>query len=218
MHPDSPRGELFIWTNVEDAHEADMNHWYESEHLRERIQIPGFQWARRYRARQGPRRYLALYRTDAVEVFRSQVYQSAFRHQTAWSQQVFARMRDTVRRVCTVPHAGGMGTGQGGLLVELPPALPGDQQGQLLSRLRALSGVAGFHWLEPVAELSTPLPGGAPGECAPMVFLDTLEPEAQLQAQVEFALRELGLGARAQVHAFDFMREVRAADLLEAAH
>lgn len=193
-----------------------MNRWYEAEHLRERVLIPGFRWARRYCARQGPRRYLALYRTDALDVFSSPAYQFAFRNQTEWSQQMFTRMHDTVRRVCSVPHAGGVGTGQGGVLVELPPKLPRELQGLLLADLRALAGVAGFHWLEPAVELSTPLPGGQAGELAPMVFLDTLHPEAH--THVNSVLRGLGLHACTQVHAFDFMREVRAADLLETAH
>jgi hypothetical protein len=216
MQIDSLPGELFIWTNVEHEHEADMNRWYESEHMRERVLIPGFRWARRYCSQQGPRRYLALYRTDALDVFSSPAYQFAFHNQTEWSQKVFTRMRDTVRRVCSVPHAIGVGTGQGGVLVELPQKLPRELQGQLLADLRALEAVASFHWLEPMAELSTPLPGGEPGELSPMVFLDTLRSEAQ--AQVKSVLRGLGLNASTQVHAFDFMREMRAADLVEAAH
>ncbi len=84
MQIDSFPAELFIWTNVQPEHEADMNRWYESEHLRERVLIPGFRWARRYRALLGPRRYLALYRTDALDVFSSPAYQFAFRNQTDW--------------------------------------------------------------------------------------------------------------------------------------
>lgn len=216
MQINSLPGELFIWTNVEHGYEADMNHWYESEHLRERVLIPGFRWARRYCSRQGPRRYLALYRTDALDVFSSPAYQFAFRNQTEWSQQVFTRMRDTMRRVCSVPHVGGVGTGQGGILLELPPHLSHELQGQLLSNLGKLAGVAGFHWLEPVAELSTPLPGGDFGNLSPMVFADILQPEAH--AQVVSMLRNLDLEACTQVHAFDFMREVRAADLVQAPH
>jgi hypothetical protein len=216
MQINSPPGELFIWTNVEHEHESDMNRWYESEHLRERVLIPGFVWARRYRSRQGPRRYLALYRTNALDVFSSPAYRFAFGNQTEWSRKVFTRLRDTLRRVCTVPHDGGVGTGESGVLVELPPELPRELKGQLLADLRMLPEVAGFHWLEPVAELSTPLPGGEPGKLSPLLFLDTLRPEAQ--ANVESLLRSLGLAASTQVHAFDFMREVRAADLLDAAH
>lgn len=215
MQIDALPGELFIWTDVEPEHEADMNRWYESEHLRERVLIPGFRWARRYRARQGPRRYLALYRTDALDVFASPAYQFAFRNQTEWSQKVFTRMRNTVRRVCSVPHTSGTGTGQGGALVELPAQLPAELRRQLIADLRTLSVAAGFHWLEPIAELSTPLPGGEPGDLSPMIFLDTLHAEASVL--IESILRGLGLATSTKVHAFEFMREVRAADLLEAA-
>src|SRR3546814_7604945 len=57
-------GELFIWTDIDPAHEDDFNQWYDREHMAERAGIAGFQWARRYRATQGERRYLALYRTE----------------------------------------------------------------------------------------------------------------------------------------------------------
>src|SRR3954471_859489 len=96
----SPRGQLCIWTDVDPAHDAEFNHWYDREHMQERVAIPGFQAARRFRAiAPGARPYLALYDTDDLAVFTSPAYRQAFTQQTAWSLQNFARMQATQRRV-----------------------------------------------------------------------------------------------------------------------
>lgn len=113
-------GELFIWTDIDPAHEADFNRWHDREHMAERAAIPGFMWARRYRARRAAPRYLALYRTESLSVFTSEAYRQAFSQQTAWSLANFGRMRNTRRRVMAVTPLGGYGTGA--LLVLIPGA------------------------------------------------------------------------------------------------
>ncbi len=93
-------GQLSIWTDVDPAHELDFNRWYDREHMQERMAIPGFRRARRFRCVVScPRPYLALYDTDSVQIFRSTSYQEAFAKQTEWSRRNFGRMRDTQRRV-----------------------------------------------------------------------------------------------------------------------
>ena len=32
-------GELFIWTDVDPAHEQDFNRWYDTEHMQERAAL-----------------------------------------------------------------------------------------------------------------------------------------------------------------------------------
>lgn len=98
--PPQAAGQLSIWTDVDPAHELDFNRWYDREHMQERIAIPGFRRARRFRCLVScPRPYLALYDTDSVQTFRSAAYQQAFAKQTEWSQRNFSRMCDTQRRV-----------------------------------------------------------------------------------------------------------------------
>ena len=75
-------GELFIWTDVDPAHAQDFNRWYDTEHMQERAAIPGFKWSRRYHSKTCPRPYLALYRTDSLNVFTSESYRQAFTKQT----------------------------------------------------------------------------------------------------------------------------------------
>ncbi|SIO59224.1 DUF4286 family protein [Paraburkholderia phenazinium] len=119
-----PRGQLCIWTDTDPtpALEADFNAWYDREHMQERVAIPGFRYARRFKSNDGgPRRYLALYVTDTLEVFRSAAYRQAFTVQTQWSLDNFARMVDTQRRVGELTLETGDGEGAHLALVVLPP-------------------------------------------------------------------------------------------------
>jgi len=45
----TPSGLLCVWNRVAPEHDAPFNAWYESEHLDERLAVPGFHSARRYR-------------------------------------------------------------------------------------------------------------------------------------------------------------------------
>jgi hypothetical protein len=162
--------QLLVWTDVDPAHEADFNRWYDREHMQERIRIPGFRRAARYRAVGAQRRYLALYRTAGLDVFRTEAYRQAFANQTPWSLRNFARMRDPLRRVGPVTlRAGGDSIGNGGCLALLPFMPGGDTaagavdarreaiRANVLPSLLALDGVVAAHLMETDPALSTPI-------------------------------------------------------------
>lgn len=162
---DQPSGAmLFVWADVEPVHEVDYNHWYDREHVAERVAIPGMLSATRYRAvDDGARRYLGLYRSRDLDVFRSPPYQRAFQYQTPWSMTNLGRMRNAIRRVGALSSAG---EGVGAYIVVARQGQvtnsPDDACIRRLSNgLAEVEGVVGVSLLTPDEELSTPLPAEA---------------------------------------------------------
>lgn len=154
------QAQLFVWSDIDPDHEADFNLWYDREHMEERVRIPGFTGARRYRAiSNAARRYLALYRATSLADFTSEAYRKAFTKQTQWSVANFGRMNNTRRRVMHVAEEGGFGWGGALVLIELVPgAKTSDEISGILSEMIAMDGVLRVHHMIPDETLSTPLP------------------------------------------------------------
>ncbi|MBS0642565.1 MAG: DUF4286 family protein [Acetobacteraceae bacterium] len=88
-------GLLMAWTDVDPAHEAEFNRWYDEEHINHLLKVPGFLSAARYRAMRGGPKYLAMYELEDHNVLRS----SAFLNEV--------RYRPTARRSATSPSSTG---------------------------------------------------------------------------------------------------------------
>ena len=111
----SAPGLLLILANVGPADEAEFNRWYDREHMRERVAIPGFLCAQRYRSiAPAPWTYLALYHTESFSTFTSLVYRKALANQSPWSKQILSRFRDPQRAVSR--RTGRAGYGMGGFV------------------------------------------------------------------------------------------------------
>jgi hypothetical protein len=158
------QAQLFVWSDIDPDHEADFNQWYDREHMEERVRIPGFTGARRYRAVSGSaRRYLALYRASSLSDFTSDAYRKAFTKQTQWSVTNFGRMSNTRRRVMNVAQEGGFGWGGALVLIELvPDAIDDGAVADVLAEVMAKDGVLRVHHMIPDIALSTPLPSENP--------------------------------------------------------
>jgi len=184
-------GILFVWTDVDPAYEDDFNRWYDREHVAERRDVPGMRSAIRYRAiTQDGRRYLGLYRAENLDVFRSAAYQQVFRHQTPWSVTNLGRMRNTVRRVCTIQNETSLGAGA--WLVVVRQGSNASETGiaaldALAGQVADMDGVVATRILVPDASLSTPLPA-EPAEgrvLDPMLLIETTsEPVAAGVARI----------------------------------
>lgn len=194
------QAQLFVWSDIDPDHEADFNLWYDREHMEERVRIPGFTGARRYRAiSNAARRYLALYRATSLADFTSEAYRKAFTKQTQWSVANFGRMNNTRRRVMHVAEEGGFGWGGALVLIELVPgAKTSDEISSILSEMMAMDGVLRVHHMIPDETLSTPLPSeSTEGRVlAPCIAVDvSSEPIAeailrQLREHLGTAVRE----------------------------
>jgi hypothetical protein len=163
--PIAGKGMLLTSMDVDPAHEADFNRWYDREHLEERVAIPGFIEARRYVADEGAPKYLSLYSTETFEVLESPAYRKALASQTAWSKANISRFRNMIRGVArvTVSHGNGRGAALG--IVRMRPASGGHEtlRGGLRTALDPLSidGVISMHVIENDPVLSKPLTDNA---------------------------------------------------------
>lgn len=51
------QGILAIWNDATPGREAEFDHWFQIEHLLERVAVPGFLFGRRHEAISGSNRF-----------------------------------------------------------------------------------------------------------------------------------------------------------------
>ena len=95
-------GILAIWNDVNPGREADFDRWFQSEHLVERLGVPGFLYGRRHEAISGVNRYFNLYVVEGPEVLTSKPYLERLDSPTPMTRmimsEVFINMNRTVCR------------------------------------------------------------------------------------------------------------------------
>jgi hypothetical protein len=87
-------GLLFVINEPPAAFEEELNAWYDTEHIPERLAIDGFLTGKRYVSAARQRRYLALYDLADVAVLRSPGYMAFVGDRfTPWTKRVLARTK-----------------------------------------------------------------------------------------------------------------------------
>ena len=119
--PMAGKGMLLTSMDIDAAHEAEFNRWYDREHLEERVAIDGFLEARRYVAQIGKPKYLCLYSTATFEVLDSPAYREALANQTDWSKANIARFKNMIRAVARITISRGVGRGAALGIIRLRP-------------------------------------------------------------------------------------------------
>jgi hypothetical protein len=158
--PIAGKGMLLTSMDVDAAHEAEFNRWYDHEHLEERVAIPGFLEARRYVAHDGKPKYLSLYSTETFEVLDSPAYRTALANQTDRSKANIARFKGMIRAVARITISRGVGRGAALGIIRLRPAGGEDRLRAALDTrldLADLDGVISMHLLESDPKLSRPI-------------------------------------------------------------
>ncbi|HLJ00256.1 MAG TPA: hypothetical protein VKT76_11105 [Bradyrhizobium sp.] len=152
---------LLTSMDIDAAHEAEFNRWYDREHLEERVAIAGFLEARRYVAVEGAPKYLSLYSTETFEVLDSPAYRKALAHQTAWSKVNLAHFKNMIRGLARITISRGKGRGAVLGIIRLRPD-QGQQEKLRASLFDALDpqpfdGIISMHLIENDPALSKPL-------------------------------------------------------------
>jgi len=94
-------GILAIFNNVAPGREAEFEEWFQHEHLRERLGVPGFLLGRRYEAVRGEPRYFNFYLTRSAEVLNSADYRMRLNNPTPMTRMVMSEIfKDMIRTVC----------------------------------------------------------------------------------------------------------------------
>jgi hypothetical protein len=160
--PLAGKGMLLTSMDIDAAHEAEFNRWYDREHLEERVAIDGFLEARRYIAHSASPKYLSIYSTATFDVLDSPAYRTALASQTDWSKANIARFKHMIRAVARITISHGTGRGAALGLIRLRPS-PGGHDNKLRDALRDhldpedLDGVISMHLMENDPALSRPL-------------------------------------------------------------
>jgi hypothetical protein len=192
--PIAGKGMLLTSMNIDAAHEAEFNRWYDREHLEERVAMPGFLEARRYVAHQGNPKYLSLYSTETIEVLDSPFYRNALANQTAWSKANIANFKGMIRGVSRITIS--LGTGRGAVLGIIRLRPPAGGADKLRTALRdqldpaKLDGIISMHLLENDPALSKPITDDAtapnPGAGDWFVLIDATDISAVPAAAARF--------------------------------
>lgn len=100
--PKSGRGILAIWNDCAPGRDADFEHWFQSEHLAERLAVPGFRRGRRHEAILGAPRYFVFYETDTPDVLTSAAYLERVNNPTPLTVEIMSKVfRNMNRTVCS---------------------------------------------------------------------------------------------------------------------
>ena len=88
------KGFLLVLMQPPPAFEEEFNAWYDTEHVPERLAVPGIESGVRYVCVDGHPRYLAMYDTESPEVFDTEGYLSvSFERSSPWTKRVTSRVR-----------------------------------------------------------------------------------------------------------------------------
>ena len=153
------QGVLAIWNGIRDGAAADFEAWHISEHIPERVAVPGFVRGRRYVAVEGHPPYFNFYETESTTTLVSPAYHARLNDPTPWTRRVIACFTDTIRTVCTVVSSLGRGEGAWIETLRIETSLAPDEfrhrlGGSVLTAAAAEPGVVGVHLLQGEASLS----------------------------------------------------------------
>ena len=146
-------GAVAIWHDIAPEGREDYYAWHGTEHMPERVGIPGFLRGRRYFGTDGSPEYFNLYETETPAVVTGKDYLARLNAPTPWTLACGKHFRNVSRSLCMV--AASHGEGHGGLIATYRYAVDNAQEAahqarmvsEVVLALAARPGVAGCHLL-----------------------------------------------------------------------
>lgn len=144
------RAAVAMWWDVAPEMRAEWEDWHSSEHMPERLAIPGFLRGTRWIAASGEPSYFVLYEVAQLATITSGPYLERLNNPTPWSRKMMPHHRNMVRSLCGVRAGWGGGVPQVLATIRFSPA-------SNLPELPRGHGLTGAHLLEsqPVPSVQT---------------------------------------------------------------
>lgn len=147
------KGAVAIWHDIVPEGRAEFYAWHGSEHMPERVGIPGFLRGRRFIAVDAGLEFFNLYETRDADVVRGDDYRVRLNNPTPWTLATVRHFRSVARSLCEVAWSSGVC--DGGLLATLRYAVADGGEaahlaamtGSVLPALTGRDGIAGVHVL-----------------------------------------------------------------------
>jgi len=134
----SKKGFLLVLMQPPPAFEEEFNAWYDTEHVPERLAVPGFESARRYVCLTGHPRYLAMYALESAAVLDTEAYlRVSFERSSPWTKRVVSRVK-VYRSAGVQVYPGDALTGRASRLLLLRfRAMPAEAEAAVVRGMRA---------------------------------------------------------------------------------
>jgi len=153
------RGALILWLDVAPGLDRETDAWYVDEHLPERIDIGGYQRARRFVALEGAPSYLTLFETYTPAALASEGYLRLVKCISEQSRRIRRNFSNVVRNAFAVRQSRGRGIG--GTMASLRLKVrAGAKREAAVAKIDAevrhlirRHGIVGVHWLEAAPEV-----------------------------------------------------------------
>jgi len=129
-------GVVTIWNDIAEGNVDEFLNWHNNEHIPERIGIPGFLRARRYRSLSTGPQFFQLYELDSANALTGSDYTHRLNTPTEWTRKLSPVFQNSSRALCKVLFS--HGRGQGGHLATIRFDMQGDEQ-EIRERRRALA-------------------------------------------------------------------------------
>jgi hypothetical protein len=102
---------LALWNGISSAAvQPEYESWHSFEHVPERVGLPGFVQATRYRAVGQPLRYFTCYKLRTLQALDTPEYRDVFTHPTPWSARMRQVLCDFYRLPCLLGGVHGLGS------------------------------------------------------------------------------------------------------------
>jgi hypothetical protein len=138
---------VVMWWDVAPEMRAEWEDWHSSEHMPERLAIPGFLRGTRWVALSGAPSYFVLYEVRELATLTGGAYLDRLNNPTPWSRKMMPHHRNMVRSLCVLRQGWGGGVPQALATIRFSPT----SDATALPRGR---GLTGGHLLQ-----SQPMPG-----------------------------------------------------------